>query len=45
MKRLSLKYIIVLLFAGYLFSTCNKSFLDVDAKGISLESNYYSTPA
>ncbi|MFT3824767.1 MAG: RagB/SusD family nutrient uptake outer membrane protein [Chitinophagaceae bacterium] len=42
MKRFSFKHIIVLALAGYTFGGCGKGFLDVDAKGTSLESNYYS---
>ena len=45
MKRISFKHIMILVLAGYTFGGCNKSFLDVDPKGLSLESNYYSNPS
>lgn len=42
MKKLFLY--VILLAGGLLWSSCSRHFLDVEPKGLQLESNYYSTP-
>ncbi len=45
MKKNILKMATLSLSLGVLFASCSKSFLELQPKGQSLESNYYSTPA
>lgn len=44
MKKKSLLYLLLIAGAVQVASSCKKSFLDVTAKGLQLETNYYQTP-